>query len=314
MTTRTKIVFLFIVGLAGAVIAIVLALESFKVYTLPTRGGVNVDIKVAVAPPLEAWAREAATQFSNNQVTVEVVALKGLDAAPALKQNNFDAWIAEADFVRQMARDIPFEETGPSVAQTGLVWVEVIGRNKLTGPAGWGTVHDAAVNNPQFHAALPSPSNSVEGLAAYLSAAAFHAQTNPGPDFAAWMDDILIAVPEKTLAPLNQLVRTPPSVDVGLILESELGKLDATQFVPQFLTYNVLFNFPYLIRQGGTPADDTQAADREKAAAQFRDFLLSAEQQNRLAEYSLARSGAPAAGQSVPVDGAAAERLRAQFR
>lgn len=334
MTTKTKIIFLFIVGLATVVVVALLSLEKTQVYTLPTRGGVNVTITVAAAPQLEAWAREAALDFSgrNSQITVKVIAMKGIDASQQLDLSKTDglpdAWIAEADFVRQMARSVPFDETGPSMAQDGLIWLAVAARTGLQGQLNWQTIHVAATDSTQwqtlgagdarFDAALPSPANSIEGVAAFLSAAAGYYQqpalsvdTVGNRDFVQWMDDILIAVPEKKLDPLNQLTRPPVSVDVGMVLQSDLPSLNAGQFIQQPPQYNVVFNFPYLVRRGNLEKD---AADREQAAEIFRDFLLSADQQNRLVGYGLQPAGTAVGGVSVSVDGATAERLRTQFK
>lgn len=324
MTAKTKIFFLLIVGIAGLVIGAILLMENMQIFTLPTRGGVNVDITVAVSPQLEDWVRDAALDFNgrNSQVTVTIVSLKGLDAPQRLDLSKgdtlYDAWIAEADFVRQMARSVPYDQQGTSVAQTGLIWLSVAGRASLPGNPDWGSVHDVAQNNAQFRVALTSPRSSVEGLATYLSAAAAY-HNRPTLDqnavvdtgFARWMDEILIAVPDKNGDPVNQLTRTPPSVDVGMVLQSELGKFNLSQFTQQIPVYNVIFNFPYLIRRGSTAPD---AVDRERGAEIFRDFLLSAEQQNRLPATGLRPAQTLVSGETVKVDGTTAERLWSKYR
>lgn len=334
MTLKTKIFFFIIVGIAGLAVAAILLLEKEQVYTLPTRGGVSVDLTVAVAPELEDWARDAAGDFNarNSQISVQVIALKGLDAPAQLDLTRADslpdAWIAEADFVRQMARGVPYDDTGASMAQDGLIWLAVAQRTGLQGKLDWVTVHTAAVDAAQwqtlgagdarFDAALPSPKNTVAGVAAFLSAAAsYHRQYALNPDMVAdggflrWVNEILNAVPDKNGSPLNQLTRTPPSVDVGMILQSQLPAVNRNQFIEQVPQYPVIFNFPYLIRRGDT---DPRAIDREKAAEIFRDFLLSADEQNRLPAYGLQSAATPITGQTVIPDGATAERLRAQFK
>lgn len=334
MTTKTKIFFFVIVGLAGLAVAAILLLEKEQVYTLPTRGGVSIDLTVAVAPELERWARDAANDFNtrNSQIAVQIVALKGIDASQQLDLSRADAlpavWIAEADFVRQMARGVPYDDTGASVAQDGLIWLAVAQRTGLQGNLDWETVHTAAVDAAQwqvfgagdarFDAALPSPKNSVAGLAAFLSAAAsYHHQPALSPDMVAdsgflrWVNEILDAVPDKNGSPLNQLTRKPPSVDVGMILQSQLTDVNRSQFIEQVPQYPVVFTFPYLIRRGDA---DPRAADREKAAEIFRDFLLSADWQNRLPSYGLQSAGAFPPANAVVVDGTTAERLRVQFK
>jgi len=334
MTTKTKVFFFIIVGLAAIAVVAMLSLEQMQVYTLPTRGGVSTDLRIAVSPALESWARDAATEFNqrNSQISVQIVALKGLDAAQQLDLSKADslpdAWIADADCVREMARSVPYDETGPSVAQDGLIWLAVIQRAGLQGNLNWNTIHTAATDSaqwqiwgngdPRFDAALPSPKNSVAGLAAFLSAAASYHQQQvlnatlvADTDFLRWVDEILNAVPDKNGSPLNQLTRTPPSVDVGMILQSQLPNVNRNQFMEQAPQYPVVFNFPYLIRRGDTAKN---APDREKAAEIFRDFLLSADQQNRLPSYGLQSAGAFAPANAVVADGATAERLRAQFK
>lgn len=335
MTLKTKIFFLIIVGLASAAVVAILSLEKSQVYTLPTRGGVNVDITVAVAPQIEDWVRTAATDFNgrNSQISVQVIGLKGLDAVQALdlsQQDSLpDAWIAEADFVRQIARNVPYDAQGTSLAQDSLLWVAIAQRTGLNGALDWDTVYIAATDSAQwqtlgmgdsrFDAALPSPANSIEGVAAYLSAAAtYHQQPNLNANmvgdanFLRWMDDILLTVPEKRVSPINQLTRTPPSVDVGIVLQSRLTELNASQFIQQPPAYNVLLNFPYLIRREN-PAKD--AADREVAAQTFLDFLTSPETQNQLHAYGLQPANAFATGgQFVTADSATIDRLRAQFK
>ena len=335
MTLKTKIFFFIIVGLALVTVAAILSLEKTQVYTLPTRGGVNVDISVAVAPQIEDWVRAAATDFNdrNSQISVQVISLKGLDAVQALdlsKQESLpDVWIAEADFVRQMARNVPYDAQGTSLAQDSLIWLAIAQRTGLNGTLDWNIVHTAATDATQwqtlgagdarFDAALPSPANSIEGVAAYLSAAAsYHQQPNLNADmvgdsnFLRWMDDILLTVPEKTVSPVNQLTRTPPSVDVGMILQSRLTQINSSQFIQQAPAYNVLLNFPYLIRRGN-PAKN--AADREIAAETFLNFLSSAEAQNQLPAYGLQPTSTFAAnGQFVTADDNTIDRLRAQFK
>lgn len=334
MTLKTKIFFFIIVGIAVAAVVAVLSLEKTQVYTLPTRGGVSTDIKIAVSPIVEAWVRDAAIDFNarNSQISVQIVPLKGLDATQQLDLSKTDslpdAWIADAGFIREMARSVPYDETGLSVAHDGLVWLAVIQRSGLQGKLDWVTVHTAAVDPAQwasmgagdtrFDAALPSPKNSVDGLAAFLSAAAsYHQQPNLNPtmvadsDFLRWVDDIMAVVPNPNNSPLNQLTRPPVSVDVGIILQSQLPDVNRNQFMEQEPQYPVVFDFPYLIRRGDTTKG---AADREKAAEIFRDFLLSADQQNRLPQYGLQSGNAFPPANAVVVDGATAERLRAQFK
>jgi hypothetical protein len=319
MTTTTKVVFFIIVGLAVVLVASVLAAEKVGGYTLPTRGGVQVDIEVAAPPSLERWVREAVDEFNNrnSQITVHMVPLKGFEAEQKLSPLGGgalpDAWIVEADFVREMARGISYDEQGTSVAQTQLTWLAVKERGDLEGRLDWQTVHDLSSSDPQFAVAIPSPSNSVEGLAAYISAwADFRGQvdlrnsTVTDQQFLDWMDEILEAVPERTRSPVDQLARPPVSVDVGLVLESDLGQLDMDKFIRQAPQYNIIFNYPYVIRRDSFLED---AAAREKAAETFRDFLLSPEQQQKLDQFGFAPADDTSLGESVQIDGGTATAL-----
>ncbi len=319
MTTTAKVVFFIIVGLAVVLVAGVLVAEKVGGYTLPTRGGVQVDIEVAAPTSLERWVQAAAGEFNNRnpQITVQVVSFKGFEADQRLSPTGGealpDAWIAEADFVREMARGIPYDEQGTSVARTRLIWLAMKERGDLEGRLDWETVHDLSGSDFQFAPAIPSPSNSVEGLAAYISAwADFKDQvdlgnsTVPDESFLKWMAEILEAVPERTRSPVDQLAREPVPVDVGLVLESDLGQLDMNKFIRQAPRYNVIFNYPYVIRREAFLED---AAAREKAAETFRDFLLSAEQQQKLAQFGFAPADDTSLGEAVQIDGGTATAL-----
>ena len=328
MTVKTKIVFIIIMGLAVVIVAGILAVENFAGYALPSRGGFAANIQVAVAPSLEVWVREAADQFNDqhSQIVVRVVSLRGLDAEQRLSRRDeadlIDAWVAEADFIREMADNIPFDQTGPSVAVTRLTWLAKNDYAGLSGQLDWPTVHAAAVDTTHWQrlsgsdqfmrAALPSPSNSVEGLAAYISAAAsFQSQadlrqaTVTDQPFLDWMDEVFVAVNERNRAPLDQFIRPPVSVDLGMLLENELQELNMGQFIQQPPQYNVIFDYPYLIRRDEGVEN---AANRVNAAEQFRQFLLSGPQQARLAEFGFAQAGTDFAG-GVQIDGDTAETL-----
>jgi hypothetical protein len=331
MTTRTKIIFFFIVSLAAALVAGLLSLENVGAVSVPTRGTVPVTIRVAVAPPLAPWVRAAAQEFGNQnpRLTVQIAVLEGLDADRSLgptQPNLPDAWIAEASFVRGMAERIPYDAQGQSVAQTRLVWLAVNSRDGLNGNLDWETVHEAAVDpelwrestgDNQFDLALPSPSNSVEGVAAFLSATAdYHDQADlssinvTDQGFVAWMEDILETVPQQGGSALTQLTSRPVAVDVGMLVESDLDEVDLNRFIQQSPAYNVIFDYPYLIRRG-SPLED--AAEREQTAEQFRAYLLSQNQQQKLANYGFAQAGDITLGTGIQVNGDTAQRIQSRF-
>ena len=329
MTTKTKVVFFIIVGFVVFLIAGIFTVEALTGYTLPTRGGVEVDIEIAVAPSLEPWVREAATTFNagNPQITVKVIPLSLTDIdrrlSPIGTQSGPDAWIAEAGFVRGMFTPLPYDEQGQSVAQTRLVWLAVSDRGSLANTLDWDVAHTAATDaaawqslsggDTRFDAAIPSPRNSVEGLAVYISAVADfldQADLTNAPvssqEFIIWMDDILLAVPQSQIAPDEQLLRTPPPVDVGILLESHLSGLPIANFTQHSPQYNVILNYPYLIRRDPNLED---AEARQTAAQRFRDFLLAGAQQQQLAQLGFAPAGGTGLGTGVQIDGPTANTL-----
>lgn len=295
---------------------------------IPTIGGpatVEADIVIAVAPSLEGWVTSMGREFSNQNedITVSVIPLSSLEAGRSSTlsnaSNRADAWIPEANFVYEMAGSSNnYAASGPSVAQTELLWVAVTGRSEVPSPLTWQNIHTAA-NDLAFSAALPSAGNSVEGIAAFMTAAAsFYGQPQIAQSqamdaaFITWVQNILIAVPERQIAPMNQLTRPPVSVDVGLILKSNFSQLDQAQFVSTPPEYNVVFNYPYLIRQANETIEN--AENRHTAAQMFQEFLLESAQQSRLTQYGFDAPGISPSGQVIQFDGNTAIALSNRLR
>lgn len=290
-------------------------------FFLPTRAGIQADLKVAVPPALEGWARQAADEFTrqNTLITVEVVTLRGTEAARRLSAGVTDlpdVWVAEADFVRAGVGGIPYEATGVSIAQDSLVWVGVSSRSDLAGNLNWQTVFETARSDLQFRIAVP-PVGSVEGMAACMSAAAeYHRQENltaslvSDPAFRTWLDELLEAAPNRSRSARDQLGSRPPEVDVGLILNSDWRRLAQQFFFSQAPRYNVAFNYPYFVRSTwySLPADEANA--RRAATVRFREFLLGDVVQGRLQDYGLGRAGAPVEGTVVRADEPAIRALQ----
>lgn len=287
---------------------------------LPTRAGAPVTLSVAVPAALEEWARASAVEFTkkNPLIQVDVTQLRGIDANRRLNTlaDRPDAWIAEADFVRQVAGDIPYEDKGQTIAQDSFLWVVVKGQKDLTGQINWTTIAQAAGTNSQFRIALP-PANSIEGMGACWSAAAeFHHQGAVSealisdPAFRSWLDKAVQAAPDRNRAALEQLATRPPQVDAGLIYSRDFRQLTQDLFVHQALDYSVAYNFPYFIRSNWEDVQADEAGAKQAAAASFRNFLRSSGPQGKLATYGLQAANAHLAGQLEPIDDSAVRALR----
>jgi hypothetical protein len=290
-------------------------------FYLPTSAGIQAKITVAAPPTLEGWVREAAADFSRENVLIEVnvIPLRGAEAGRRLNASVTDlpdVWIAEADFVRTGVGGVPYETGGPSVAQDGLAWVAVASSD-LGGNLTWRSVADAARSDMQFRIAVP-PVGSVEGMAACASAAAeYNQQANLTADllndaaFRQWLDELLAAAPNRSRHPRDQLGSRPPEVDVGLILGSDWHQLAKESFIYQPPSYNVVFNYPYLIRANWHELSEDEANARRIAAQKFSDFLLGAGLQGKLVNYGLERADAQPSGQIVRFDDPAVRALQA---
>ena len=329
MTSRTKIVFFVIMGLAAILVIGVFIIEQFAGFTLPTRSGEQVAIQLAAPPELFTWVSEAAAEFGRNnpQQTIQVIELEGLDANSRLASRNpeeiIDAWIAEADFVLGMAGDrLPFEQQATPVAQTQLVWLAKNTYPSLQDTLDWDTVHRAAINATDwrdmggdnlFDLALSSPDSNIEGLATIISALASHRQTSDlqgasviDREFWDWLNEILDAVPNRNRSPREQFSQTPSPIDAGILLEHELSQLDQAQFIQTHPGYNLILTYPYTIRNDNTLENSDS---RRRVAEQFRAYLLSDTQQQKLADFGFAPVGDVTAGQSIQIDADTAEAL-----
>lgn len=332
MTTRTKIGFFFVMGLALMMSAVVLVGETLGYWQRPTPGAVQTQIQVAAAPSIYDWVAAAAREFTAEQrnITVEVIELKSLDAGQTAEltdvANKVDVWIPETTFMRQMAGSLNYENDGPALAGNRLMWAASADYAALQGQLDWALVYQAAGDGNAwqtlsggdfvFDLAFPPPRSSFEGLAALLSAAAgFHNQTAlnqslvSDPAFLAWLAEIQRAVPEPNADPAAQLARTPVSVDVGLILAHDRNRLNESRFIFQEPAYNIYLNYPYLIRTDDV-VENVEA--RREAARTFRDFLLANRQQQRLDRFGLTPADSQSSG--IQVDGNTALSIWARFR
>ena len=321
MTTQSKITSIAILGLAILSVAILYFLEITNTYALPTRGGIQATIQVAVPASLVDWVEQAAEEFSDRhgQIDVKVVPLESGEAEDHLgtSANNLsDVWIAEADFVRANAGSIPFDQHGMSVAHDSLLWVAPSRESNAANNLNWQVVHDSAVNDLQYRVAIPA-AGGTDSLAACMSAAAtFHQQANVGRGmvndaaFQAWLEDLLEAVPNRNRNPRDLLGSRPPQADVGLLRKSEWQSLNHENFVHSPPVYDVAFNYPYLIRTRWPKLSESDANAHRLAAERFRDFLLDPTQQNRLRDFGLESAGVTQANKFVQIEQSALSNLR----
>ena len=282
-------------------------------FFLPTKAGIQATIQVAVPAALEGWMQEIAADFDQQQprIQVQVIQMRGVDAVRKLNAavgGLPDVWVAEAGFVRTNVGGIPYQPGGLSIATDSLVWVTVSSASDPGRTLDWQAVYDAARGDLQFRIALP-PVNSVEGMAACMSAAAaYHQQENltadlvNDPAFQRWLDELLEAAPNRSRNPRDQLGSRPPEVNVGLILSSQWHHLPQQGFLYQPPRYNVRFDYPYLIRSNWYELPPEQADARRAAAEKFRDFVLDSAAQSKLQQYGLQPANAQLVGQLVQVN------------
>lgn len=313
MTTQSKFTSTLLLIVAILVVLALYGVERLGIYTLPTRGGVEATIRVAVPPALVDWATLAAQEFMgrNQQIQVEIIALKAPDASDRLGVSSgdvIDAWIGDASFVRADLGNIPFTVQGPSMATDSLIWVGIPQNSAAASGGDWMGVHQAAATDMQFHVALP-PTNAVDGAAACLSAAAaFHNSptlTNgqiSDPAFRTWVKDVLEAAPNPGLSARSQLANRPPQAHIGLVRVSEWTQLDQSRFESNPPSFNVRFDFPYLVRTNWPALSDNQANGQQVGAERFRDFLLERGQQRALTGYGLAAAESEIPGELVQAD------------
>lgn len=273
-----------------------------------------VEITIVVSPLGEAWVRSAAESFNasspvvnaSRRVQVRVSAQDDLsvwsdeglrqwqDAAPT-------AWIPASSTSLNYANRLPFEIIEPSLAQTVLAWggfsdrVDAItdgGARQLdwtevaqAADAGrWANIDGAQSSWGNVNLAFSRPNGTMSGLAALFSgAAAFGEAANVsgatvvGNEFKAWMEPILMSVPNaNTLGASVAQTLASRGVSVGaiaLLPESEwinnlTGNLvsGANPIRLSYPEYQFVFDFP-MARQEGLPADENAAVEA------FRDWL-----------------------------------------
>ena len=323
-----KTLFFGIIGLAVVVVmGMFLAVFFFLDDTpaLPTRQE-SVKIRVAAAPSIKDWATAAAQEFNrtNPRAQVEIIAADDLIPEAQFKLANPQsqppaAWLAEASFVVAMARErgLSFEADLRSVAGTSLAWGAFTDKqaqfNQKYGDLSWQTVHAKATAPDDFLTiVIASPANRAEGLAALVSATA--AQLGK-PNLTS--SDVSQARPW-LVETFKDNTRIPPQPaeafastqgrsigDMGLLSRAAWQRNNLHNR-PEFsltpVQPDVQLDYPLAIWSG---SQSNQAS--QQAAAQFRDFLLSSNQQQLLANFGLEPAGAVTT--TVELDGPAAWAL-----
>jgi hypothetical protein len=270
-------------------------------FYLDPEATIPVRITVVLPPALEAWVRTSAEEFSreNSLIHIDISTLRGIDANRRLNSMTGlpDAWIAETGFARTAAGGIPYQAEGTPLAGDSFIWLAVAARQDLSGNMDWQGVARVAENDPLFRVALP-PLNSIEGMAACLSAAAeYHNQAAPtaaqinDPAFQTWLNRLRQAAPDLSRNPRDQLISRPPQVDAGLLLHSDWAQIDQSAFLSQAPRFNIQFTYPYYVRSNWEDLpSEKEAAARREAVGKFRDYLTSNGPQNRLTVYGLERA------------------------
>ena len=319
-----KTLFFTIIGLAViVVVGMFVAVFLFWGDTpaLPTMPG-ETTIRVVAAPSIKDWASAAAAEFNrtNSQTQVEIISADNLIPEEQFKVTATQgdppaAWLAEATFVVEMAgeRGLQFEANPRPVASSSLAWGAFT--DKLTqftqkyGELSWQTVHAKAVAPGDFLTlVIASPANRAEGLAALASATAAHLgqstiTSNDVDQARPWLSETLRDNTRIPPRPAEAFASSQGRSigDMGLLSRvawQNNGLDKRTDFSLTLAQPDVQLDYPVAIWTGSQSSPAGQ-----QAAAQFRDFLLSANQQQALANFGL--EPAAALTTTVKVDGSA---------
>jgi len=281
---------------------------------------------VVAAPPSKDWAAQAAEEFNraNPNTQVEIITADELIPENQFKvttpqQTPPAAWLAEAAFVVEMAgeKGLQFAADPRPVASSSLAWGAFADKQALFtqkyGDLSWQTVHAKAVAPDDFLTiVIASPTNQAEGLAALASATAAHLDqsTVTAGDVGQARPWLSETFGENTRIPPRPAEAFASSQgrsigDVGLLSRAAWQSYDLENR-PEFslapVHPDVQLDFPLAIWTGSQSSPAGQ-----QAAAQFRDFLLSANQQQALANFAL--EPAAALTETVKLDGSAAWAL-----
>lgn len=314
-----KVLFFGIIGLALVVVVALFLARSFVTEEFNSVGQSKTAIRIVVAPSIRAWVEEAAGTFNqqNPNIQVETVAAGELipqtQLASASQTLPPAAWLAEADFVIQMARQrgVQFQDA-QSVASSALAWGTFQSKqeefNQKYSGLNWTGLHAKAISpEDSLRFVIASPFNSAEGLAALISATVAHRQNQilTSADISqadTWLTEIFRDNAHTPAAPAEGFATKGISTgDAGFLslLTWRSAHLDQrADFVISPVQPGFNLDYPLAIRTDASQAE-------QDAARLFRQFLLSEAQQNALTNFSLepAISGAP----GIQIDGAAVQ-------
>ncbi len=318
-----KALFFGIIGLAlVVVIGLFLANSLFAdQLNLPTAQE-KTSVRIVTAPSIKPWVEQAAQSFnqSNPSAQVEMIVANELipqaQFAPTTQTSPPAAWLAEAGFVVEMApqRGLQFQEA-QSVASTALAWGAFKSKqeefNQKYGGLSWEGLHTKAVSpEDQLRFVIASPSNSAEGLAAFISATAAYGkkQTLSSGDVSqadTWLAETFKENAHILPRPAEAFATQGPSTgDAGLLSLASWRSAHITERFSDFTLTptqpGVILDYPLAIRADASPAE-------QEAVRLFRQFLLTEAQQNALANFFFDRAANDAS--SVQIDGAALQRL-----
>jgi ABC-type molybdate transport system substrate-binding protein len=324
---QNKALFFGIIGLAVLIVIALIAARFLLAdqLDLPTLTE-KTSIRIVAAPTIKPWAEQAAQTFnrSNSTAQVEIVEAEGLVPSAQFRPDPQGvvpaAWLAEATFVVEMAGDsgLQFNDLR-SVASTSLTWGAFKDKQeafaRTYGPLSWTSIHAKATAADDFLTlVIASPQNSTEGLAALISAtaASLNKQTLSAADVGqadTWLtqtlsENIRLPIPAKP-AEAFALTTGRSIGDAGILTLASWRSAGLDKKADFSLTPaqpNVNLDYPLAIFSQAAP-------EAQQAAAAFRDFLLSDEQQNALPAPPYFLDKANTAQPGVMADGPAAQRL-----
>lgn len=274
-----------------------------------------ITITVAYSTEKEQWLKEATQRFNLSEqriggrpIAVQLTALGSGEMIDQLARGTLKATAispASSLWIDRLAAQQPnlLADRGRPLVLTPLVVVAWDSRAATIWPNGaddlWNTLHTAIVRSytaseqpPQYvNIGHTSPTTSNSGLQTLiLLADAFHqgggeltAQTVGDPAFAQWLREFEVGVPRvaESTAPLmsEMITRGPSQYDAVIVYENlALEQLrNAQRWGKLRILYpptTILSDHPLAIV--GAPGI---SAEQQRAAATFRDFLLSSEMQ-----------------------------------
>ena len=289
----------------------------------PTPPPEPLQISVIAALPVEPWASAAAATYnaedhfiSGQKVTVEVLPQEGLPALEKWASGTFDpiptAWLAESRAWVDQANVAALDRTNQDIFLAGgqyraqpivlsplvwAIWEDVF--NRLVAESGteeisWDELHDAGVKG-DLGLVIGDPKRDPAGITALANAAAEFLDKptvrtrDLDPAFFSWLAELLDAAAFSHFGIEDMLLFGPPEGDAGLGVEnfllSHLRGLEQRWGQRMTIVYPdpiAWFDFPYAIYMG-----KETSAEEKQGALDFKEYLLSADQQLEALEFGL---------------------------